>query len=170
MENTPVRGYMSPAKFSKIMFEHEITAYALLKSVQGKSVPIFYGHYHMVLPDREFYHDQVVYVVLLEYVEGTPLSRIPIHQMDHESAEYLWNKVLKAIRSVHEAGVVQRFSHLRKVLWRKESQRGTDNEIVWIDFSYSQIIAEMSKEESQSMTNHEVFAILDYMENALNAT
>src|SRR5208282_5682710 len=101
MEDPPVRGYMSPAKFSKIMFEHEITAYTLLKSIQGKSVPILCGHYHIVLPDREFYHDQVVYVVLLEYVEGTPLSHIPIHQMDDESAENLWSKVRKATRSVH---------------------------------------------------------------------
>ena len=169
MEDPPVRGYMSPAKFSKIMFEHEVTAYTLLKSIEGKSVPIFYGHYHIVLPDREFYHDQVVYVVLLEYVEGTPLSHIPIHEMDDESAENLWSKVLKATRSVHEAGVVQRFPHLRKLLWRKESQRGTENEIVWTDFSYSQIISEMNKEEGESMTNHEVFAVLDYMENALNA-
>ena len=149
MEDPPVRGYMSPAKFSKIMFEHEITAYTLLKSIQGKSVPIFYGHYHIILPDREFYHDQVVYVVLLEYVEGTPLSRTPIHQMDDESAENLWSKVLNATRSVHEAGVVQRFPNLRKLLWRKESQRGTVNEIVWIDFSYSQIIAEMTRKKAK---------------------
>lgn len=160
---------MAPAKFSKIMFENEISAYNLLRDVQGKSVPMFYGHYHIVFPDREFYHDRVVYVVLLEYVEGTPMSRIAIHKMNDETAENLWKKVRHAIQSIHGSGVVRRLPHMAKMIWRRESERKVDNEIIWIDFSYSKIIREMDEEERQRMANSEYVQVLRSMDNAWNA-
>ena len=155
-EESPERGYMSPAKFSKIMFENEISAYHQLKSLQGKYVPIFQGHYHLVLPDRELNHDKVVYVVLLEYITGTPLSDIRIHSMDHEAANDLWKKVLKATTFMHEAGVVQRLPYLDKMIWRKDSDKKVGDDIVWINFSYSMIISKMDEAKGKSMA-HECF-------------
>jgi serine/threonine protein kinase len=130
------------------------------------TIPRLYGHYHIVLSERESPRYQVVYVVLLENVDGTPLNKFPIPQLSDDDAKSLWDKVRSILIAVHNEGIVHRLPKLHKWIWRKD--HSTD-EMVWIDFSFSKVLDEMDEEHKGSLRDADRFDLLHVFDRALNA-
>jgi hypothetical protein len=112
----PTHGWLPPARYMNSMLTKEIKALETLRPLQGDIVPTLYGRYHLELPEREWPKDKVIYVSLLEFVEGVELSASIISQLTDEEAQSLWDSVDKSIKLIHETGAIRRNRLLRKVL------------------------------------------------------
>jgi len=159
----PTRGWFPPARYTNSMFTKEITALETLKSLQGDVVPTLYGRYHLEMPEREWLKDKVIYVSLLEFVEGVELSASIISQLTDVEAQSLWDSVDKSIRLIHETGVIRRNRLLRKVLWNTDTGR-----VTFTDFAQGGIIASMSEEQVIAGKNSDIGYLFDRFEEAMN--
>jgi len=115
------------------------------------------------MPEREWPKDKVIYVSLLEFVEGVELSASIISQLTDEEAQSLWDSVDKSIKLIHETGVLRRNRLLRKVLWNRETGR-----VAFTDFSQSGIIASTSEEQVIAGKNSDIGYLFDRFEEAMN--
>lgn len=159
----PTRGWLPPARYTNSMFTKEIKALETLRPLQGDVVPTLYGQYHIEIPEREWPKDKVVYVSLLEFVEGVELSASIISQLTDGEAQSLWDSVDKSIKLIHETGVIRRNRLLRKVLWNTETGR-----ITFTDFAQGGIIASMSEEQVIAGKNSDIGYLFDRFEEAMN--
>lgn len=93
------RGDMAPAGFSGFRFEKEITAYALL----SKSWEKYSNFLQISISACEFHRDQVVYVALLDYIENMPSPDVPTHELDDNTVNNIWDRILDAMEVMHDA-------------------------------------------------------------------
>jgi hypothetical protein len=159
----PTRGWFLPARYTNSMFTKEIKALETLRPLQGEVLPTLNGRYHLEMPEREWPKDKVVYVSLLEVVEGVELSASIISQLTDGEAQSLWDSVEKSIKLIHETGVTRRNRLLRKVSWNTETGR-----ITFTDFSHGGIIASMSDEQVIAGESSDIGYLFDRFEEAMN--
>ena len=75
-----------------------------------------------------------------------------------------WDKIHNSAKLIHLEGVVQKLPLLRKLIWRKDSER---DEIVFTDFSWA-VILEGEERKRQMETSLEIGILYDYVTGAMN--
>ncbi|KAK9234105.1 hypothetical protein V1525DRAFT_414148 [Lipomyces kononenkoae] len=98
----------APAIFRRIValrcWERESAAYFSLTSLQGTAVPKFYGQLACQFPYREPDSDQTVGVVLMEYIDGWPLSLYSAGELTESQARWIMEQIESIVHQIHSYG------------------------------------------------------------------
>jgi hypothetical protein len=96
----------SRAIFAKSVFQEEAAAFEKLQGLGGVAVPSFYGTYKLIFPERELEDDKEVYVLLVSWMEGVPLSKIPVFSWasDREPRTIV-SRIIDAVSRINDRGV-----------------------------------------------------------------
>ena len=73
--------------------------------MQGQSVAKCFGSFQVTFPDRELPYDKVVNVLLLEWLEVTPLEQVDSSRIDPRKRKIIRKNVIDTIKSVYKKGV-----------------------------------------------------------------
>ncbi|KAK7455290.1 hypothetical protein VKT23_011163 [Stygiomarasmius scandens] len=117
----------SPFSVRDLCVWKEVTAYQMLESLQGKTVPRFYGHFIASLGPS--HQHRTVNVLLLEYIQGKDLCGIvppdeeSVAKICGEHLDGLITAVLKCHISLCDLGVITLDNVPRNVLLRSPSER-----------------------------------------------
>ncbi|KAK9313190.1 hypothetical protein V1524DRAFT_436737 [Lipomyces starkeyi] len=127
----------APARFRQIVTlrccEHEVAANTALSSVQGSRVPIFYGGFACQFANRPAESDQTVKVILMEYIDGWPLSWYSPGELDESQAD--WKREMKEVLyQIHSCGVIHGDLDLCNFLLTKQRR------LLLVDFEQSEIL------------------------------
>ncbi|KAK9351859.1 hypothetical protein V1505DRAFT_357688 [Lipomyces doorenjongii] len=83
----------APEELKQVVTNHfsaqEAAAYLSLSSIQGTVVPVFYGEFACHFADRPVESDQTVKVLLIEYIDGWPLSWYSPGELTESQAHWI---------------------------------------------------------------------------------
>ncbi|CAN6596453.1 hypothetical protein TRVA0_001S02784 [Trichomonascus vanleenenianus] len=83
------------------------TAYELLKDLQGKLIPKYYGSYTMKVPveDHPKHKNRDVRVILRSYIEGVGLKKIDPKSLNRDQKQRLMEKLIEVEQEFDNRGV-----------------------------------------------------------------
>ncbi|KAK9234638.1 hypothetical protein V1525DRAFT_412469, partial [Lipomyces kononenkoae] len=84
----------------------ETAAYLSLSSIQGTVVPVFYGEFACHFAERPSKSDQTVKVILIEYIDGWPLSWYSPGELTESQAQWIVVQTEAIVLQIHSHGVV----------------------------------------------------------------
>ncbi|CAN6645255.1 hypothetical protein TRVA0_021S00364 [Trichomonascus vanleenenianus] len=92
---------------SDLTYISSVTAYKLLKDLQGKLIPRYYGSYTMKVPvnNNSNHSDRDVRVILREYIEGTGLNKIDPKSFNREERQHLMEKIIEIEQEFDNKGI-----------------------------------------------------------------
>ncbi|CAN6645241.1 hypothetical protein TRVA0_021S00342 [Trichomonascus vanleenenianus] len=98
---------------SDLTYISTATCYKLLKDLQGKLIPKYYGSYTMKVPvkDHPNHPDRDVRVILREYIEGTVLNNIDPKSFNREERQRLMEKIIEIEQEFDDRGVGIRWNY-----------------------------------------------------------
>ncbi|KAK9385064.1 hypothetical protein V1515DRAFT_631218 [Lipomyces mesembrius] len=83
----------APQKYRQLVAyrfcEREGAAYSTLSALQGTSIPIFYGQFECHFHSRPTESDQTVKVILMEHIDGWPLSWYSPDEMTESLGQWI---------------------------------------------------------------------------------
>ncbi|KAK9311768.1 hypothetical protein V1522DRAFT_330877, partial [Lipomyces starkeyi] len=127
----------APQKYRQIVayrfHEREVAAYSTLSSLQGTSIPTFYGKFDCHFPSRPTESDQTVKVILMEHIDGWPLSWYSPDEITESQGQWIMRQTEDIVRQIHSHGVVHQDLALRNFLVTKLGR------VVLVDFEASEI-------------------------------
>ncbi|KAK9358940.1 hypothetical protein V1504DRAFT_254340 [Lipomyces starkeyi] len=133
----------APAKYRQIVAfrfcEREVAAYSTLSRLQGTSIPIFHGRFDCHFPGRPTESDQTVNVILMEHIDGWPLSWYSPGEMTESQGQWILQQTTAILRQIHSHGVIHHDLALRNFLLTKLGR------LVLVDFEGSEILNEQSR-------------------------
>ncbi|CAN6667862.1 hypothetical protein TRVA0_039S01530 [Trichomonascus vanleenenianus] len=95
-----------PSIAADFAYSHNNTSYELLKDLQGKIIPRYYGSYTMMVPvDGRSGQMREIRVILREYIAGTSLSKLNPTVLTREQRQALMEKVVDAELEFDRRGV-----------------------------------------------------------------
>jgi hypothetical protein len=81
-------GYLDPFRAMDQFYTHEAGTYQALKELQGQGISHYYGSYPISLPlPGKSHGNREVRMVLLEYIQGIPMSRVRPEQLSKASRQ-----------------------------------------------------------------------------------
>ncbi|KAJ8098297.1 hypothetical protein POJ06DRAFT_270271 [Lipomyces tetrasporus] len=114
-------------------FGNEVAAYSSLCPLQGSVVPIFYGEYACHFADRSIEADQTVKVILMEHIDGWPLSWYQHGELTESQEQWIERQAYAIMGQVHSHGVIHGDLAVRNFLLTKTGR------MVLVDFEESEI-------------------------------
>ncbi|KAJ8096658.1 hypothetical protein POJ06DRAFT_241310 [Lipomyces tetrasporus] len=128
----------SPEELKQVVTNHysaqEAAAYSSLSSIQGSVVPIFYGEFACHFADRPAESDRSVKVILIEYIDGWPLSWYSPGELTESQAHWIALQTEAIVHQIHSHRVVHGDLGLRNFLLTKQRR------MVLVDFEESQVL------------------------------
>ncbi|KAJ8100230.1 hypothetical protein POJ06DRAFT_237766 [Lipomyces tetrasporus] len=128
----------APVEYKQLVafrcYENEAAAYSSLSSLQGTVVPIFYGNYVCHFLHRPTESDQIAKVILMEHIDGWPLSWYSPGELTESQAQWIMRQMEDIVRQVHSQGVIHRDLVLRNFLLANLRR------LVLVDFEDSEIL------------------------------
>ncbi|KAK9257802.1 hypothetical protein V1519DRAFT_480298, partial [Lipomyces tetrasporus] len=128
-----------PAKFRQVVAfqccKREVAAYSSLTSLQGNAVPkFFYGDLSCNFPHRSTESDRIAKVILMEYIDGWPLSWYSRKELTASQGRWIMQQTETILHQIHCHGVIHHDSFLRNFLLTKLGRA------VIVDFEESEIL------------------------------
>ncbi|KAK9363196.1 hypothetical protein V1504DRAFT_495679 [Lipomyces starkeyi] len=98
----------APAKFRQIVTVgccgQEVAAYSSLSSLQGTAIPSFYVEFACHFPQRPIESDRTVEVIVMEHIDGWPLSCYSPGELTESQARWIVDRLKPScVRSIPTA-------------------------------------------------------------------
>ncbi|KAK9365210.1 hypothetical protein V1509DRAFT_633929 [Lipomyces kononenkoae] len=128
----------APKELRQVVTNHfsaqETAAYLSLSSIQGTVIPVFYGEFACHFAERPAESDQKVKVILIESIDGWPLSWYSPGELTESQAQWIVVQTEAIVLQIHSHGVVRGDLVLRNFLLTKQRR------MVLVDFEESQVL------------------------------
>lgn len=76
-----------------------------LWTLEGKYIPTFLGHFVLQFPSRELPEDRSCRVLILEVLDGQPLSTISLGKLSEDQRTKISNQVTEIVGKVQDKGL-----------------------------------------------------------------
>ncbi|KAK9365532.1 hypothetical protein V1509DRAFT_642606 [Lipomyces kononenkoae] len=126
------------SKFRQIMTsrlcQREVAAYTRLSSLQGTATPTFHGKFDCRFPGRLTESDQTVNVILMEHIDGWPLSWYSPGEITQSQGQWIMRETEAIMRQIHCHGIIHHDLALRNFILTRLGR------VVLIDFEESEVL------------------------------
>ena len=106
--------------FSLRLFNSELRAYMSLKSLQGRHIAKFLGHFTVNFADRELKEDRSVKILMLSVLRGRPLENTPASKLPTVDPKRVREQVLEILHIIYGHDIFFPQISLRKFLISEE--------------------------------------------------
>ena len=110
---------------------HEAEVYRRLAAIQGKHVPVYLGSLDL---DFQYYHRDGIRIVHMMFLSWGG-ERLNIKNLADTDMQTRTSDIVRAVKAIHEAGVVHRDMRMPNLLWSEEMKR-----VIVIDFERANLI------------------------------
>ena len=110
---------------------HEAEVYRRLAAIQGKYVPVFLGSLDL---DFQYYHRDGIRIVHMMLMSWSG-ERLNVKTLADVETQTRTSDIIRAVKAIHEAGVVHRDMRMPNLLWSEEMAR-----VIVIDFERANLV------------------------------
>lgn len=114
-------------------YTHEAGAYQALKELQGQGIPHYHGSYSISLPPPvESHRNREVRMVLLEYIQGIPMSRVEPEKLYKASRQRIISSIVELEGKIYANNMCLNDLYPRNVILI--DHESPDPSVVFVDF------------------------------------